>query len=222
MKTVFALSLLPLSASLAFADDVAERRATCTPLVTAIYDACEVVNHFSCPDGSVFAETLSPDLPLRVSLFNSAYQMEYDYTPSNGRGAFHVIETFDPFEMDLLLSNGTETESLQRYAIGFFGDESYVVDSRYVLTAEQRAFSVGDMRVIEFTQQQIVGYAGNAAIAAGHVYLDESLGRYFLGAVTVSFNGAEIVLPNLIDIVGPASPFFMTQNPEDTCQDPLS
>ena len=78
------------------------------------------------------------------------------------------------------------------------------------------------MQTIAFTQDMVMGFGNNLAAAEGTLYLSQSIGTYFVGEASVVINGARLDLPDLIDIVGPDSPFFMTQHPEDTCQDPLS
>ena len=223
LRNPLPLLALLLCNSSAFADEVAERRAICTPLVTAIYEGCEVENHYACPDGRINAESLSTARNMRISLFNTAYNMDYQYDPVSGAGAYHVIATYDPFDMELLLSEGVEEERLRRYSVNMFGvEDPYDVQATYAVTDQTRSFTVGEMQVLDYTQTQEVGFAGNIGVVEGVLYLDQSLGRYFNGAATVTLGNAEISLPNLLDIVGPASPFFMTQNPEDTCQGPLS
>ncbi len=223
MRIAAALFAMLFSLSPVLADEVAERRATCTPQVTAIYEGCKVQNHFACPDGGAYAEAWEAGGQLTVSLFDDTYNMVYEYRPIAGTGAFDVLETYDFFDINLLLSEGYETESLRRRAINYFGlEESYKVAVTYEMTDAFRTFSVGRMQGIYVTQTQVVGFGGNESVVEGMLYLDQALGRYFIGELTVNLNGGQMDLPALIDIVGPDSPYFMTQNPEDTCQDPLS
>ena len=222
MRTAVIISLLA-TAQPVIADERAERRASCTPMVTAIYEGCEVTNHFSCPDGSVYAGELRASGGMIISLFDDAYNMQYAHNPDTGEGAYHAIEIYDRFEIDVLLAEGFETESLHRYSQNMFGiEDSYDVQATYAVTDRTRVFSVGEMQVLDYTQTQVVGFGGNTALIEGELYLDQSLGRYFNGSATMHLGGAQMDLPTLIDIVGPTSPFFMTQNPEDTCQGQLS
>lgn len=222
MRTAVIISLLT-SAAPAIADERAERLAACAPLVTAIYEGCRVANHFTCPDGGVFTEMQDATGSVTVSLFDDTHNMVYEYNPETNAGAYDVLETYDFFDINLLFAEGYETENLRRRTINTFGlEDSYEVAVTYELTDQTRQFSVGEMRGIYVTQTQEVGFGGNESVVEGLVYIDRALGKYFIGEFTVSLNGGQMDLPKLIDIAGPASPFFMTQNPEDTCQDPLS
>lgn len=219
MRQVAIAALLTMPEAV-LADERAERRSSCVPLVTAIYEGCEITNHFRCDDGSIYAEEHRASGGIQISLFNSDYTMGYAYNPDTGAGAYHVIETFDPFEIDVFLDEGFEAESLRRYSLNRFGfEESYDVQSTYTATNRTRRFSVGDMWILTYTQTQVIGFAGNIGVVEGQLYLDQSLGRYFNGSATMTLGGGQMDLPALIDIVGPDSPFFMTENPEDTCKD---
>ena len=106
MRTAVIISLLA-AAQPVIADERAERRASCTPMVTAIYEGCEITNHFSCPDGSVYAEELRASGGMIISLFDDAYNMQYAHNPDTG----------DPPLVDLIRRREPFGEHTRKYQI---------------------------------------------------------------------------------------------------------
>jgi hypothetical protein len=224
---VMVVRVIPLVAviwpGVVMADDFAKRRATCAPVVTALYDDCTLQNIYRCADGSTYIESLDEFGDLFASLFGPDFETIYQVDAVTGTGIENVVRADDPFSFDALIADGQEAsrEVVTSSMIPGTRMESDMY-GKTRMTPERRSYSTGTFVVATTSQSLEVGFGGNSAIVDAEYLIDPDRRLMVEGNGSASFAGAAIPMPSLTDIIGPDHPFFMSQSPLETCQDQLS
>ena len=212
--------LWPMSA---VADEYADRREACAPVVTALYEDCSIHNYRRCPSGEVYIEQIMPG-PIEIAkLFGPDFELIYQRNMTDGTDIVDVIVATDPFSLASLIATGEEqTDVLATTSSTGFAQETRM-QSTAKITNETRTVSRYDLRIVSVNFRMALGFGGNTLTIQGHEYLDLNLMLLFPGPATYVFAGEPIrEAPELMNLLGPDSPNFMAQIPEETCQDQLS
>ena len=209
--------------TVAAADEFAKRRASCAPVVTALYDDCTVQNVYRCADGSTYTEGVDELGDVFASLYDRDFQTIYQVDAYDGTGIERILTVLDPFSLDALLAEGSELSHNVVLNSMIPGTRMNTeINGATQMTDAVREFSAGTFAVATTRQSLEMGFGGNLAVVDAEFLIDPVRRLMIEGTGTTSFAGAVMDMPALTDIVGADHPYFMTQFPEETCLEQLS
>ena len=214
---------LLVSPAASVADEYAKRRATCEPMVTALFDDCSVHDFYRCADGSTYVESRDGTDPTFAMLYNADFQVVYQRDVFDGTGIERVVSVNDSFSFTTLMLQGRDTASLEvinSLIPGMATNSTMVFET--ALTDAQETYEAGTFRVATTVETLTLGFAGNRAVVDATYLIDPARRVMIERAGAANFVGQLIPIPTVTDVVGPGSPYFMPEFPEQTCQDQLS
>jgi hypothetical protein len=210
----------------ALTDEYSDMRTSCDPVVTALFDDCIVQNFYRCASGGTYAETLVTSEVRSAMLVGPDYELIYQRDVATGTGLEYVVDVNDAFSLTDLLRRGEERVSIvvrNSLVPGLEMDSELLTHVR--LYDDHQPFSVGNFSIAAF-HQNVLMPDHHRMIESQGIYLIDPLTRILVIAESATrfrdfasnddFDWQRSA--NVIDIVGPDSPYFMSQTPEETCR----
>lgn len=205
-------------ASKSGADEFEERRGSCVPLVTAVYEDCTFHNYRRCAGGEIYIEQMSRELPPVAMLYGPDYELIYQRNMLGGPSINAVLEARDRFSLSQFLTSGTdEIDIIVDSSMAGFSQNARM---QSVLEKTTETYTVSDkvLEVVLTTMTLEMGFAGNSMTVVGRGYFEPDQQLFFPGPSDYEFSGAALFrAPELIQISYANEPHFMSQSTEAAC-----
>ena len=207
-------------ASGAWADEYAERRASCEPVMTVVREDCSVENIRICPNGDRWSESFDIDGTSSFETTDSEYGLVSSFDSESGEGWSRVLRTDRAFSLSEMLRLGRSSGSyVVELKLIFPFPRPSVATMDVRLTGETRTLNHVTFDIGAAEMGLAVGTGSMMAVAAGPVLIDRERGLVLTDTATVTFNGGSTDVGDaILDVILPGQPKFMADAPLPDCR----